>query len=33
MMRIYLILWGPFGDRADEIAEIVGAERESITLL
>ncbi len=32
-MRILLILWGPFGDRADELAEIIGAERESITLL
>jgi glycosyltransferase involved in cell wall biosynthesis len=32
-MRVYSILWGPFGDRADELAEAVGAERASITLL
>ncbi len=32
-MRACLILWGPFGDRADELAEVVGAERVSITLL
>jgi len=32
-MRACLILWGPFGDRADELAEVVGAERVSITVL
>lgn len=32
-MKPLLILWGPFGYRADELAEAVGAERVSITLL
>jgi glycosyltransferase involved in cell wall biosynthesis len=28
-----VLLWAPFGFRGDELAEVVGAERESITLL
>ena len=32
-MKILTLLWGPFGFRADELAEVVGAERVSITLL
>jgi len=31
--KILILLWGPFGFRADELAEAVGAERSSITLL
>ena len=31
--RILSIVWGPFGFRADELAEAVGAERVSITFL
>jgi len=31
--KTLLILWGPFGDRGDEIAEVIGAERASITVL
>jgi glycosyltransferase involved in cell wall biosynthesis len=31
--RILTIVWGPFGFRADELAESVGAERVSITFL
>ncbi len=31
--RILLLVWAPFGFRADELAEAIGAERESITLL
>jgi glycosyltransferase involved in cell wall biosynthesis len=31
-MRTLVILWGPFGHRADELAEAVGATRRSITL-
>src|SRR5208282_5727287 len=33
MAKTLSILWGPFGDRADELAEAIGAERVSITLL
>jgi hypothetical protein len=32
-VRILTIVWGPFGFRADELAEAVGAERVSITVL
>ncbi len=32
-MKILFLCWAPFGFRADELAEVVGAERESITLL
>ncbi len=32
-MRILTLVWGPFGFRADELAEAVGAERVSITFL
>ena len=32
-MKILTIVWGPFGFRADELAEAVGAERVSITFL
>jgi glycosyltransferase involved in cell wall biosynthesis len=32
-VRALVILWGPFGFRSDELAEAVGAERASITLL
>jgi glycosyltransferase involved in cell wall biosynthesis len=32
-LRITVILWGPFGHRADELAEAVGGTRRSITLL
>lgn len=32
-MRITVILWGPFGHRADELAEAIGGTRRSITLL
>ena len=31
-MRILVILWGPFGHRADELAKAVGGKRQSITL-
>ena len=31
-MRILVILWGPFGHRADELAQAVGGTRRSITL-
>jgi glycosyltransferase involved in cell wall biosynthesis len=31
--KILGLLWGPFGFRSDELAEVVGAERASITLL
>lgn len=31
--RILTLVWGPFGFRADELAEVVGAERVSITVL
>jgi glycosyltransferase involved in cell wall biosynthesis len=31
--KILVLLWAPFGFRADELAEAVGAERASITLL
>jgi len=31
-MRTLVILWGPFGHRADELAEAVGGTRRSITL-
>jgi glycosyltransferase involved in cell wall biosynthesis len=31
--RILLLCWAPFGFRADELAEVVGAERVSITVL
>jgi len=31
--KILVLLWAPFGSRGDELAEVVGAERESITLL
>jgi glycosyltransferase involved in cell wall biosynthesis len=31
--RITVLLWGPFGFRADELAEVVGADRVSITVL
>jgi len=31
-MRILVILWGPFGHRADELAKAVGATRRSVTL-
>ncbi len=33
MPKTLILLWGPFGFRADELAEAVGAERESITVL
>ncbi len=33
MPKTLILLWAPFGDRADELAEVVGAERASITLL
>ncbi len=33
MSRKLLLIWGPFGFRADELAEVVGADRVSITLL
>jgi len=33
MSKVLLILWGPFGFRADELAETIGAERLSITVL
>lgn len=32
-MKAIVLLWAPFGFRADELAEVVGAERASITLL
>jgi glycosyltransferase involved in cell wall biosynthesis len=32
-MKILCLVWGPFGFRADELAEAVGAERVSITFL
>jgi len=32
-MRVLTLVWGPFGFRADELAEVVGAERASITVL
>ena len=32
-MKILTLVWGPFGFRADELAEAVGAERVSITFL
>ncbi len=32
-MKILSLVWGPFGFRADELAEAVGAERVSITFL
>ena len=32
-MKTFVLVWGPFGFRSDEIAEVVGAERASITLL
>lgn len=32
-MKILTLVWGPFGFRADELAEAVGSERESITFL
>jgi len=31
--KILTLVWGPFGFRADELAEVVGAERSSITVL
>jgi glycosyltransferase involved in cell wall biosynthesis len=31
-MRILVILWGPFGHRADELAKAIGGTRRSITL-
>jgi len=31
-MRILVILWGPFGHRADELAKAVGGTRRSVTL-
>jgi len=31
--KLLCLLWGPFGFRADELAEVVGAERASITVL
>ena len=31
--RVVVFLWAPFGFRADELAEALGARRESITLL
>jgi glycosyltransferase involved in cell wall biosynthesis len=33
LAKIILLLWAPFGFRADELAEVVGAERASVTLL
>jgi hypothetical protein len=33
MAKTTVFLWGPFGSRADELAEAIGAERVSITLL
>ncbi len=33
MPNTLVLLWGPFGFRSDEIAEMVGAERASITVL
>ncbi|MDA4118850.1 MAG: glycosyltransferase [Thaumarchaeota archaeon] len=33
MPKTLLLLWAPFGFRADELAEVLGAERASITLL
>lgn len=33
MRKTLIILWGPFGFRGDELAEAVGADRVSITLL
>jgi glycosyltransferase involved in cell wall biosynthesis len=33
MQKTLILLWAPFGFRADELAEAVGAERASITLL
>lgn len=32
-MKVLTLVWGPFGFRADELAEAVGSERESITFL
>lgn len=33
MPKTLILLWAPFGFRADELAQVVGAERASITLL
>jgi len=33
LSKILLLVWAPFGDRADELAEVVGADRASITFL
>jgi hypothetical protein len=33
MSKTLFLCWAPFGDRADELAEVIGAERASITLL
>ncbi len=33
MRKILVLLWAPFGFRADELAEVVGSERVSITFL
>jgi len=33
LAKILVLLWAPFGFRGDELAEVVGAERASITLL
>lgn len=33
MPKTLILLWAPFGFRADELADVVGAERASITLL
>ncbi|HEV2389919.1 MAG TPA: glycosyltransferase [Nitrososphaerales archaeon] len=33
MPKTLILLWAPFGFRADELAEVVGAQRASITLL
>ncbi len=32
-MKVLVILWGPFGHRADELSEAVGGERLNLTLL
>jgi len=32
-MKVLVILWGPFGHRADELAEAVGGTRRNVTLL
>jgi glycosyltransferase involved in cell wall biosynthesis len=32
-LRILTLVWGPFGDRADELAEVVGSDRASMTVL